>query len=110
MSLGVARVVDTTHLKEFVNQDASLVDHREVERTPILEKGEVEEVVVDDEVVVLGVIVGCRRLGGMGTANLGMVIWRVRLAVEDFWSRRRVREGREVQPGRWLGLTGAPWG
>lgn len=34
-------VLDGTHLKEFVNEDASPVYHGEVEGTPVLEEGEV---------------------------------------------------------------------
>ena len=49
------------HLKEFVNEDAGPVDHGQVEGAPVLEKGEVGQLVVDREIVVQSIfIVGGR--------------------------------------------------
>lgn len=45
------------YLKEFVNEDAGPVDHGQVEGAPILEEGEVGQLVVDREVVVQSIVV-----------------------------------------------------
>lgn len=41
-----------------MDQDARLVDHGEIEGAPVLEEGEIEQLVIDREVVVGGVVVG----------------------------------------------------
>lgn len=47
--------------------DASLVDHGNIERTPVLEEREIKELVVDCEVVVCCVVVWRRRGATSGT-------------------------------------------
>lgn len=54
----VARTDDLdAHLEEFMDKDTCFIYHRKVERAPILEEREVEELVVDREVVIRCLIV-----------------------------------------------------
>jgi len=41
-----------THLKQLVHQDTRPIDHRHVQRTPVLVERKVEQVVVEGEIVV----------------------------------------------------------
>lgn len=52
-------VDSASYLEEFVNEDACFVDHRKIQRAPVLKEREIEKLVVDCEV-----IVGCIFIGG----------------------------------------------
>ena len=41
-----------TYLEEFVHEDACSVDHGQIQRTPVLEEREIQELVVDCEIVI----------------------------------------------------------
>ena len=45
---------ENADLEQFVNEDTCLEDHREVEGTPVFEKGEIGQAVVDREPVIAG--------------------------------------------------------
>jgi hypothetical protein len=48
------------YLKQLVYEDASLIDHGNVERAPVLEEGQIEQLIVDGEVVIGCIFVwGC---------------------------------------------------
>ena len=50
-----------TYQEQFVDKDTSFVDHGKIERSPVLEERQVEQLVIDGEVPILRVILGCRR-------------------------------------------------
>jgi hypothetical protein len=59
--LASQRVIDRTCLEEFMEEDAGAEYVREVVRTPVFEKGEIGELVVDGKEVIFRVLVvdGC---------------------------------------------------
>ena len=80
-------------------QNARLVYHGEVQRTPVLEKREVLHLVVEGEVIVLRVIVGRRGRARLRlTAYGGFIIEPICRFIEAVGLGRRALEGREVQP------------
>jgi len=86
-------------LEKFVDEDASLVYHCNVEGAPVLEEGEVEELVIDGEIVVCDVVVWrcclpCPRVGA--DARLGG--WVSGLVVEGVRTGWRMRKRSEKQP------------
>jgi len=49
---GYSMVNIATYLEEFVHEDACSVDHGQIQRTPVLEEREIQELVVDCEIVI----------------------------------------------------------
>ena len=60
MTRGGSAARTLSHLEEFMHKNACLVYHCDIQRAPILEEGEIEELVVDCEVIIGSVIVGRR--------------------------------------------------
>lgn len=82
-----------------MDKDASLVDHCEIERAPVLEEGEIEELVIDREVVVSGIVIGgCGGAASWCCAYAGIVCRIRRLIIEQVWAWRRVGECCKVEP------------
>lgn len=80
-----------------MEQDASFVNHSKVQRSPVLKEREVYELVVDGEVVVGRAIVRGHLARAMVIAAAHLRPLK-RLVVEQLRIRRRMREGREIEP------------
>ena len=82
-----------------MNQNARLVHHCQVQRTPVLKEGHIKELIIYREVVVLRVVVRCGRCGSLRlSAYPRLVLGFVGDAIEVVGAWRGVGEGREVQP------------
>jgi hypothetical protein len=104
MSASLAAQVNTrgrTDLEELVEENTGLVDHGKVEWTPVLEEGQVYELVVDGEVVVRRVVVlGDRARAMVATRADLWALARGLCAVEEGRVRRGRGKGGKVQPAR----------
>ena len=71
-----------------MHKNACFVYHCDIQRAPILEEGEIEELVVDCEVIIGSVIIGCRR----GAASRsGAYAWLISLIQGNLVQCLRVR-------------------
>jgi hypothetical protein len=61
-----------------MHKNACLVYHCDIQRAPILEEGEIEELVVDCEVIIGSVIIGCRRGAAICSRAYGWLVSWVR--------------------------------
>jgi hypothetical protein len=50
-----------TYFKELVDQNTRFVNHCKIERAPVLEEGEIKELIVDGEKVIGVIVVDGRR-------------------------------------------------
>lgn len=91
-----------TDLEELVYENASLVDHRDIQWAPVLEEGEVEKLVVDGEVVIGRGFIGGSGMGVSGTrscANAWMIPGLCGETVQDEGVGGGLGKGGEVEPG-----------
>ena len=81
-----------SHLEEFMHQNARFVYHCDIQRAPILEEREIKELVVDCEVIIGSVIIGC--CWGAASCS-GAYVWLVSLIYGNFVQCLRI--------GWWMG-------
>ena len=87
-----------TYLEYLVDQNACLVHHRQVQRSPVLKKRQIQQLVVDGEVIVRCIFVG--RSGGEASWSRSDAWAIIRISSEAIQStgiRRRMREGGKIQ-------------
>lgn len=81
-----------------MDQDTRLVDHSQVEGSPVLKKGQINELVINGKVVVCRAVVWrCRRtkVVGLRTYARGLRVFAC-ISVKDVWKRGRTGESGEV--------------
>jgi len=83
-----------------VDVNARLVDHGNIEWSPILEEGEIKELVIDRKVVIYGIVIWRIRGATSGTcADLWLMAWLRGELVEDIRLREWMREGSKIESG-----------